>query len=189
METKERISKAVETLDHLLWEAIIRVCGMALSKTFELTENSVRVVYQTWNSKLRWCIKEPIDPRDVFLKVTAKVEYFISLHMRVRKLGKEYRNYNVANGLCSNPWYQLFLIDILAKQDRIDLNCLGNCQQLVLCDFVEFRHDYSGQSFCCPCVGEHLSNTSELYNYNHEIHEPKKVGKNSYEFRFTVTAK
>ena len=177
METAEaRVKKALETYDHLLWEAIIRVCGGAESKTFSHTANSVRVVY-------RIC---KIDPRDVFLEIIAKIEYFISRSIEIRKLGKEYRDSYAANNLCSRGHYQLFLRDVVLKEQGVDLD---SDKIPVLCDFVEFNDRYSNAYICCPCIGKHLENTRDLSSFKVDLREPKRVGNNVYEFRFQISVK
>jgi len=39
----------------------------------------------------------------------------------------------------------------------------------------------------CPCNGQHLENTGDLKKFNVVLQKPKKVGKNIYEFRFSIT--
>ncbi len=174
METAERISKAVETYDHIFWESIIQVCNGAISKTFSQTGNSVRVVYEVCKN----------DPRKVFPEIKARAEYYISRSMEIRKIGKEYRDSYVANNLCSNGHYQLFLRDMFFREQGVDFDSLGNFS--MLCDFVELKDRYSNAYICCPCTGEHLENTRDLAEFEIKLHEPKKVGRNTYEFRFEI---
>lgn len=184
METKERVRKAVETYDHLLWEAIIEVCGVALSKSFERMGNQVRVVYQT-------CANEPYvsfekthylerDPRRQLRLIEIEVEKLVSLSLPIQKLGKKsYETLSVAKHLCSRYSYQDFLQNILREKTEYE------------CDFVEFgRKGFGGMGekgyICCPCIGEHLENTRDLATFKVDLQKPEKVGKDTYEFRFTI---
>ena len=185
MEAKaEKINKAVETFDHLLWEAIIRVCGVALSKSFEQRENQIKVVYQT-------CANEPYvsfernheserDPRRQFQLIITEIRKLIFLSLPVKKLEK--KSYEEANHLCSRYSYRDFLQSISREKKVSEY------------DFVEVgRRGFGGMGekgyICCPCVGQHLENTRDLAVFEKNLHEPKKVGKDTYEFRFEVLIK
>jgi len=188
MKNEEKIRRGLETCDHIVWQAAINVCGMAVSKSFEQRENLVRVVYQTYDPEYP-NIKDLVDPRKAFSRIEAEFTRLISLSLGIRKRGYESRGFNVAKSLCSHTCYIEFLIfgsNTMSESDKIDLFCLGGIDIPVLCDFVEFGRKGEDGYICCPCIGKHLGNTKELSDFKIDLQKPKKVGKDTYEFRFSV---
>lgn len=188
----EAVMRAVETYDHLLWEAIIRVCGMAFSQAFEQMESRVRVVYKTYDPKFPPLqSKDPVDPRGAFWRIEAEAKRLISLPLPIRMLGEECRDYDVAGGLCSHPSYHHFLLfgsKILTEEDRINILGLGSRQHPVFCNFVEFGQKGEQEHICCPCTGQHLENSQDLLDFKVDLQKPTRKGKDTYEFRFEVVA-
>lgn len=188
------INRAVETYDHLLWEAIIRVCGIALSRSFHQYGNEVRVVYGV-------CPLDPtsqgsasVDPRREFLQIETEVVRMISLSLPIRKLGLEFREVVAANNLCSSPSYRKFFNDkivyykpgigegysLIKGSDGFLVPCFK-------CDFVEIGAQDQDGHICCPCVGKHLENTRDLSGFKVSLDKPERVGKDVYEFRFEIS--
>lgn len=185
------IDRAVETYDHLLWDSLIRICGLAFSKSFARKENSVRVVYQTHDPEFPGVVS-PVDPREAFQQIKTETNRLIALALPIRKLGIENRRFNVARSLCSHHCYLDFLLfgcGILTEADRLSILFMGNTQIPVFCDFVEIGDKGSNGYICCPCVGEHLDLTSDLLRFEINLKKPKRGGKDTYEFRFEISAK
>ena len=188
MKSEREISQALETYDHLLWEAIIRVGGVAFSKSFERRGNLIRVVYATYNEDSP--SKAPFDPRPVFSQIEDGVFSFTTSSLPVIKLGYKSRGFTVASNLCSHPCYKDFLFNaVLTERKRIDLVCFGSMTLPIACDFVEIGNRSEKDYICCPCVGEHLSYTSDLLSFKVVLQKPKKVGKHNFEFRFEIISK
>jgi hypothetical protein len=212
MNIENRIPKAIETFDHLLWEAIIRVCGIALSKAFKREGNSVRVVYEIRDPGLNFWREKPfyLDPRGHLDLIKKEIDYFISSTLPIKKEMSVWRFSREANAMCSNWCYNHFLFTIasetIARLSGIKENPtsenIGDRQmwedflqnqmpmvekkELVNCAFVIIGWSTLPGCICCPCVGEHLNNTSELKDFRIELSEPKKVGNDAYEFRFSI---
>lgn len=172
----EEVERAISTYDHLLWEAIARVCQQAFSQAFQQQGRAVRVVYKT-----------TLDPREYFEKIKKEIGVLISKELPVFKLGR--RNYFLEeiNHLCSRLEFsdhirQLPTWKIFFKQSSEDFHV-----NYMDCDFVEIGiKDQTDDYICCPCLGQHLAFTGQLQRFEIKLQEPRKVGKNNFEFRFEI---
>ncbi len=212
---EEVVERAVETYDHLLWQSIINICGVALSKAFERKENSVRVVYEIRDMGLNFWREKPfyLDPRGRLDLIKKEVEHFISSALPIQKEMSSWRFSREANAMCSNWCYNHFLFDVASEE----LASLSKCKpevtensedtdimwelfmqndmpaierrELILCSFVRIGWPSLPGCICCPCVGQHLENTRDLAAFKIKLQEPKKIGKDTYEFRFEVSIK
>jgi len=186
MSRPEEVSRALETYDHLLWEAIIRVCGLAFSKAFGREGNQVRVVYQTHDPDFPG-IGQSVDPCAEFSRIKSFVDELASSALPVIKLGRASRPFHVAAGLCTHASYQHFLLfGILSEIDRIEILGRGSAGYPVSCDFVEIGRRDGKEHICCPCVGDHLASTRDFQGFVVNLSVPKRVGRDTYEFRFAV---
>ena len=177
-ESGEAVSRAIETYDHLLWEAVIKVCGTALSRSFKQEGNRVRVVYQTFEFEpgAEWSEDCPVDPRQTINKIRDEVDRLISLALPIRKLGRTECDEHGAFLKCSNnSYFSFFTHTVMYRGEKS-------------CDFVKIGHGGQDGYICCPCVGEHLGNTKDLLGFNVNLQPPKRVGRDTYEFRFEVAA-
>lgn len=185
MNNDKLVQCAIETYDHLLWEAVIKVCGRAFSQSFSCKENRVRVVYRTVPPD---CLAgDEADPRIQFQKIREVIDKLISLSLPIRKLGKNSRGTCKARKMCSQGSYMIFLENTipLSKVSFSDYLIRGEYEAYD-CDFVEVGTWGEKDYICCPCVGQHLENTRGLSNFKIDLQEPKRVGKGTYEFRFKV---
>lgn len=184
----EPVLCAIETYDHLLWQAVIKVCRIALSRSFRRDGNQVRVVYTTFD-RVDGVIDldNPVDPRNQFSEIKAMVEELIDWHLSIKKLGQVQRSISEARKLCSHYSYEKFLIDKVVDpnttQTDLDFVRIGS--------FVELPAHIDALRWsayiCCPCVGRHLENTRQLWDFVINLQPPKRVGKNTHEFRFEVS--
>ncbi len=184
----EAVQRAIETYDHLLWEAIILVCGDALSKSFQRQGNRVRVVYQTAGPDcLSWSGGYP-DPRGHLPQIKEEIARLINLSLPIKKIGKKPRLMNEAKQLCSRLSYQDFLRNVAPLSKEGYINSWSQYREgwMYDCDFVEIGNRGKKGYICCPCVGQHLSNTKDLAGCGVNLQEPKRVGNGTYEFRFEV---
>lgn len=182
---EEAVARALETYDHILWQSIINICGIALSRSFHQEENKVRVVYTTYNPDPEIQTKPLTDPQEKFSLIEKEVQRYISLSLPIRKIKFSESDAENDNDLCSNYSYLFFM------QDKImgDIGLLLGLPNRPDLEFVEIGK--KGQDFYihCPCVGQHLENTRDLTAFEIKLQEPKRVGKNTYEFRFSITEK
>ncbi|MDD5721389.1 MAG: hypothetical protein PHT16_03005 [Candidatus Pacebacteria bacterium] len=110
----ERISKAVSTFDHILWESILRACGMATSKAFQQTGRSARVVYSI----------PDLDPNSAIYSegIAQEVKSFLMYNRRVKKIGKRLYKLDEALKLCTHESYRIFLKRIFGEQQEKELD-------------------------------------------------------------------
>jgi len=189
MEKEERIRKAVETCDHILWQAVINVCGIGLSRSFHQEGNNVRVVYTTYCPDPEIQTKPLTDPLEQFSLIKKEVKRYISLSLPVRKLKLKPCRGMEADGFCSSFSYRDFLLTKTMGDIGLLLGLPGSKLEFVeIGNRVKDGRDQDGY-ICCPCVGEHLENTRDLTAFKVDLREPKKVGRNTYEFQFSVTEK
>lgn len=187
----EGLLRAVETYDHLLWEAVARVCGVALSQAFAQDGGKVRVVYKTChNDPHFWPHGGCPDPRGHLRQIEGEVAKLASLCLPIQKLGKKLREAYEAEQLCSRIGYKCFLQNTVPFSQEY---LVTHASQLRLeksydCDFVEFGFRGEEGHICCPCIGEHLTNTKDLRAFKIDLQEPRRVGKDAYEFRFEIAS-
>jgi len=188
MKSEKSVSEAIETYDHLLWEAVIRVCGRAFSKSFICKENLVRVVHQTVPPN--YLSRKHNDPRWQLPKIEEVIEKFISQSLPIRKLGKSSRGTVESERMCSQRSYQVFLKNTISpSREYFEVYLLTGWREVYECDFVEIGNRGEESYICCPCVGEHLTNTQDLQGFEVNLQQPKRVGRDTYEFRFEVSQK
>lgn len=101
------LEKAIETLDHLLWEAIALFCKKAISKSYTLNGNKVKVVYKTEE-----------DPRNCFEEVLQEIDVIISQNLFIKK--EHIKNLNDLKKICSRDEYFDFINHIARDRE----NCL-----------------------------------------------------------------
>jgi len=169
METVKKISKAVETYDHLLWQAIINVCGIGLSRSFHQEGNNVRVVYTTYYPDPEIQTKPFTDPQEKFSLIEKEVQRYISLSLPIRKIKLEQCRGMEEEDLCSSFSYR----DFLLSKTMGDINLLIGLPGSKL-EFVEMGSRGENDYICCPCVGQHLENTRDLALFEIKLQEPEK---------------
>jgi Ser-tRNA(Ala) deacylase AlaX len=176
----QMIEAAVETCDHLLWESISRVYGLAFSKAFNAKAGKVRVTYET-----------RLDPRDNLGKIKEELNSLIAKKLPVVTLGFARLTMRQIEKFCSRIEYlDLFCTAnrITSPQEIIFRELDFDNDYYYLCNFVIIGKnppDY----ISCPCNGPHLSNTVRLNEFKIEILTPERVGKDKYEFRFEIDLK
>jgi len=172
---KEEVERAIETYDHLLWEAVARICKQAFSQAFQKQGHAVRVVYKT-----------TIDPRECFEKIKEEVGYLISKELLVRKLGNKIHSLREVEKLCSRVEYLDFFFSLKRPPRPWEIYFKQFDEDFPAdCDFVIIGTKQSDH-LCCPCQGQHLDNTRQLQQVEIKLQRPSKVGKNNFEFRFEI---
>lgn len=171
MSSESRVDRAIETYDHLLWEAVARVCGRAFSKAFNKVGQSVRVVYET-----------DIDPRQCFGRIKEEIESLILKGLPIEKEQPGDGWMRELEEACSRKEYWQYFTSSQHWEYPWEVVKIGFPRSEAWKIFPKLQ-DW----ICCPCKGQHLQNTSELKNFNIELKEPKRVGQDRYEFRFSLT--
>lgn len=154
------VNRAIETFDHLLWEAITRASQVPISQFFEQSDDSARVVYKV-DSLYIDCER-----------IEEELEKMIEASLPIIKIKKKRNSYHELRQMCTHVSYQFFL-DQIFDNDRRKTDI----------EFVKI-----GDAICAPCCGKHLNNTNELNNFIIKW-ESKKVSSGVYKFSFKITAK
>ena len=158
----EMVERAVETYDHLLWEAIIRVCGGAISKGFRQQRGSASVTYEV-----------PADPRLHLQEIEQEIFSFIISGLSIAKTSCG--SLEELKEICSRDEYRKFVEDagrLWESPFRV----------------VQIGKRRSEKWVSCPCDGEHLNCTGELNMFKIELKGPRNVGKDTYKFHFVISS-
>ncbi len=156
--TQEMINRAIETYDHVLWECIAKACGFAYSQAFAKKGSRVRVVYR---------LSPGIDPRqpDTFQLIQDLIQEYIDWGLSIIKT-------KMPDTTAGSTEYYLEYGKQIATRALVEVVIIG--------------YPTHSSQIICPCQGWHLKNTKELKHFRVELKKPKKIGKDTYEFRFKI---
>jgi hypothetical protein len=195
---KKNFSPAIETLDHLLWEALLqdilkeRPNELALSQAYSCKDNAVRVVYKICLATTTGIASSLYyDPILRFKNIKSLVGDMIDDGLLIKKVRPHNISYGEAKAICSHLSYRKFLFDTRTREEQLAILFYDNPDDLDLYEvaFVVIGHGVLSHQIVCPCSGEHLQNTVELIPFNFTLCEPKKIGIDTYEFRFELSDK
>lgn len=191
------VDQAFETLDHLLWEALISRMvnnfwdnAMMISQSYSRIGDSARVVYKQSGVKTRDS-SSVFDPVKHHGDVVDWVGEMVKYDLPIKKLPSPGGlTWAIAHLCCSRPSYEMFLFQLQSPLDQWHI-INGNGRYVeVDCELVEIgTKGLLRTHIVCPCNAQHLESSGELKNFNYEIEPPKKVGASSFEFRFSVSEK
>jgi len=158
------INRAIETLDHLLWHAVLEINGYAQTVSFVQSGNTATVVYNDFSHRTHHIgevltlVNQMIYDKDLIIK-------------KIRR----HDTYENMRSDCSKGRYEDWLKKIMEFQNK-------SWSDKFRVEFVKI-----GNRISAPCCGKHLRTTSDLRGFVVIWTASNSMLDGQWAFKFEVT--